>query len=421
MKCTPRAPRLLDVIRNGTKRAQERGGDPQIATQRMPRLHTFIRKHTEEILVEWESFARTLPMAESMDIAALRDHAKEMLMVIALDLETPQSAAQEVAKAGGRSDADEGGLPSTAAQEHGAGRAVSGFTIAQMLSELRALRASVLRLWTRQQPAPVESDLEDMTRFNEAIDQAVAESVTQYHDDIGKTKERFLAILGHDLRNPLGAIMMSASFMLELDELVEPHKNLVTRIGSSAKRMNEMVSDLLDFTRTSLGDHIPIVRAKMDVTRMVEDIVAEVAARYPTRVVTVESKGELRGLWDCARLTQAITNLVGNAVQHGAETSPVAVEARGSANEVVISVRNEGDVIPKERLDAIFEPGARAGSSPTYDGHLGLGLFIVDRIVAAHGGTIGVTSSHADGTTFTVRLPRAVQPAATLSVERPAT
>lgn len=374
----------------------------------MPRLHKFIREHTEEILVEWEAFARTLPRAESMDIAALRDHAREMLLVIALDLETPQSPAQEVAKAGGQSDADQGGLPSTAAQEHGAGRAVSGFTIAQMLSELRALRASVLRLWTRNQPALVESDLEDMTRFNEAIDQAVAESVTQYNEDIAKTKERFLAILGHDLRNPLGAIMMSAAFMLELDELVEPHKNLVTRIGSSAKRMNEMVSDLLDFTRTRLGDDIPIVREKMDAARMLEDVVAEVKARYPRRAVTADTRGELRGMWDCARLTQAITNLVGNAVQHGAKTSPVTVEARGSAHEVVISVRNQGEVIPKESLDAIFEPGVRVGSAPASDdGHLGLGLYIVDRIVAAHGGTIDVTSSHADGTTFTVHLPRA--------------
>ena len=375
----------------------------------MPRLHQFIREHTEEILAEWETFARTLPMAESMDISALRDHAKEMLGVIAHDLETPQTPGEQTDKAEGKSDADESGPPATAAQEHGAARAVSGFTIAQMLSELRALRASVIRLWTKQNPQLAASDLEDMTRFNEAIDQAIAESVTQYSEDIGQSKERFLAILGHDLRNPLGAIIMSASFMLELGELGEPHRNLVSRIGSSARRMNQMVSDLLDFTRTTLGgDGIPIARAEMDVARMVQDVVLEVATRYPKSAVKGETKGELRGQWDCARLTQALTNLVGNAVQHGTEKSPITVAAHGSPDEVVISVRNEGPVIPKEDLDQIFKPGTQAGPDTAHvDEHLGLGLFIVDRIVAAHGGTIDVRSTKEDGTTFTVRLPRA--------------
>lgn len=375
----------------------------------MQRLHEFIREHTEAILSEWETFARTLPMADSMDIAALRDHAKEMLGVIARDLETPQTPGEQTDKAEGKSDAEESGPPATAAQEHGAARAVSGFTIAQMLSELRALRASVIRFWTKDQPQLAASDLEDMTRFNEAIDQAIAESVTQYSKDIGQTKERFLAILGHDLRNPLGAIIMSASFMLELGELGEPHRNLVSRIDSSARRMNQMVSDLLDFTRTRFGgDGIPIARAEMDATRMVQDVVAEVATRYPKRSVKAETNGELRGQWDCARLTQAITNLVGNAVQHGAEKSPITVTAHGSASEVVISVRNEGPIIPKEGLDHIFKPGVQAGSETAHeDGHLGLGLFIVDRIVAAHGGTVDVRSTKEDGTTFTVHLPRA--------------
>ena len=133
------------------------------------RLHQFIREHTEEILVEWEAFARTVQIAESMDIAALRDHAREMLMVIAKDLETPQTAGEQSDKAEGKSDALDQGPPTTAAQEHGAGRAGSGFTIEQMLSELRALRASVIRLWTKRERQLAESDLEDMTRFNEAI------------------------------------------------------------------------------------------------------------------------------------------------------------------------------------------------------------------------------------------------------------
>jgi signal transduction histidine kinase len=375
----------------------------------MRRLPTFLRECTEEILTEWDAFARTLPVAATMDIAALRDHAREMLAVIATDLETPQTAQEQTDKAEGKTDAGETGPPATAAQEHGAARAVSGFSVAEMLSELRALRASVIRLWTRKNPQLVAEDIEDMIRFNEAIDQAIAESVTQHSEQLGQTKDRFLAILGHDLRNPLGAIIMSASFMLELEELGEPHRNLITRIERSARRMNGLVGDLLDYTRVELGGNaIPISPAPMDVTRMVQDVAAEVGTRYPQSTVKVEVGGDLRGEWDCARLTQALTNLVSNAVQHGAEDSPIAVVAHGTSTEVAISVQNEGAAIPKADLDRIFKVGAHAGSDTAHaDEHLGLGLFIVDRIVAAHGGTVDVDSTKEAGTTFTIHLPRA--------------
>ena len=375
----------------------------------MAKLSHFIRDNTEQILVEWETFARGLPMAGSMDIAALRDHAKEMLGVIARDLEVPQTGGEQADKAKGKSDADERGPPTTAAQEHGAARAGSGFTVAQMLSELRALRASVIRLWTKQQREVAVGDLQDMTRFNEAIDQAIAESITQYSEDIGQSKERFLAILGHDLRTPLGAILMSASFMLETGDLAEPHLTLVSRIARSARRMNHMVGDLLDFTRTSFGDDIPIVREEMDARKMIDDVVAEVAASYPNSTLQIESSGDVRGHWDCHRLSQVLTNLIGNAVQHGADKSPIKVAARGATNEVVISVQNEGPVIPKDQVGQIFLAGTKAAPDGARDGqHLGLGLYIVDKIVAAHGGSIDVRSSKKQGTTFSVHLPRLV-------------
>lgn len=372
----------------------------------MSRLHAFVRENLEEILEEWESFARTLPMTESMDVATLRDHAKEMLLVVAADLETPQTAGEASDKSKGKTDARGNANPATAAQEHGAGRAGSGFTVGQMLSELRALRASVLRLWARKQEQFASTDLGDMTRFNEAIDQIIAESVMQYSQGIGESKERFLAILGHDLRNPIGAITMSATFMLETGELPEPHRTLVTRIDRSARRMEQMVNDLLDFTRTRFGDAIPITREEMDAARMVRDVAAEVASRYPTTSINVEAKGEVRGEWDCARLTQALTNLVTNAVQHGAARSRITISAHGTESDAVISVQNMGPVIRSEDLPHLFEAGSN-GSSDSSDGHLGLGLYIVDKIVSAHAGRIDVRSSDAEGTTFTIHLPRA--------------
>ncbi len=372
----------------------------------MPRLHEFIRDHTEQIISEWETFARALPVPVPKDIGTLRDHATEMLKKIARDLEKPETEQEQTDKAKGKADASPTGAPSTPAQAHGASRAASGFTIAQMLSELRALRASVIRLWTKQLRDVNATDLRDMIRFNEAIDQAIAESVTQYTEAIGVSKDRFLAILGHDLRTPLGAILMSASFLLETGEFPEPQRTLVTRIASSARRMGQMVSDLLDFTNTQFGDGIPITRADMDVAQLVRDVVAEVASLYPKTAVQVELTGDLRGQWDGARLTQALTNLINNAVQHGAEDAPVHLAAQGTASEVTISVRNEGSVIPEERLGTLFQAGTQGASARAGDGHLGLGLYIVERIVAAHGGSIDVRSSQTERTTFTIHLPR---------------
>ena len=372
------------------------------------RLSEFIRTDTEAILAEWEKFARSLPMGGEMDIAALRDHAKEMLEVIARDLDTPQTSREQDDKAAGESDATARGTD-TAAQQHGADRAATGFSISQMVSEFRALRASVIRLWTANHAEAGATDLDDMTRFNEAIDQAIAESISRYADDIGQSKERFLAILGHDLQSPLGAIMTSSKFMLEIGELKEPNLTLVQRIDSSSSRMSQMVKDLLDYTRTRFGDSVPIVRADVDLRKLLHEVVAEVASSHPEHTVQIEATGDLRGRWDGDRMGQVLTNLIANAAQHGTEKSPIKVAARGDAKEVRISVQNHGAPISNSQLSNIFQAMKSVnGNGPRDRRHLGLGLYIVEKIVSAHAGTVTVTSSAAEGTTFTVTLPRNV-------------
>jgi signal transduction histidine kinase len=330
-----------------------------------------------------------------------------MLLVIAEDLERPQSDATQDEKARGERDADNL-RRTTAAQEHGAGRADSGFTIGQMVAEFRALRASVTRLWLAEDAGGARTDLKDLIRFNEAIDQAIAESVQRYSQSVGQTQERFLAILSHDLRSPLGAIIMATRFMLDAGGLEEPNRTLVTRASSSARRMNQMVLDLVEFTRTRLDDTIPVVRSAVDGVRLVHDVVVEIAAAYPDSVVQVETSGDLSGLWDADRLTQALTNLVANAVQHGARGEPIRVTAHGVADEVTLSVHNEGPPIPAEQQAAIFQEGHRVGvpTSTPDRRHQGLGLYIVERIVASHGGNVSVRSSAQEGTTFTIHLPR---------------
>ena len=375
------------------------------------RLADFIVAGREAILAEWEAFARTCtPASGAMDIVALRDHANEMLTVIAADLRTPQGDHAQWEKSKGNADADHPGAP-TAAEEHGAGRAESGFTVEQMVSEYRALRASVIRLWTRARGELGPADIDDLTRFNEAIDQSLAESISRYTEDLDHSKETFLAILGHDLRTPLGAVITSARFMLDTQDLKEPTLTLTSRIASSSTRMLQMVGDLLDFTRSRLGGGIPVVRADMSMAKVVHDVADELAAAHPDRTLQVDTRGAQRGEWDCARISQALTNLVGNALEHGSPGSVVRVDVEGDDDEITIAVHNRGAAIPPEQLNGIFNPMkpreagvGTGGGGPA--GHLGLGLYIAERIVNAHHGRIEVESSEERGTTFTIHLPR---------------
>jgi signal transduction histidine kinase len=386
--------------------------DPMVrsATASLPRLGAFIRENTEQILSEWESFARAMPIAQSMDIAALRDHAIAMLEAIATDLETPQAVGEETAKSMGHADAPASG-EDTAAQEHGAGRAVSGFSVEQMVAEFRALRASVIRLWMAQSERVCADDLDDMTRFNEAIDQSIAESIARYETKVSRSKERFIAILGHDLKNPIGSIINATEFMVEIGhekgDLPEPYLGLVTGVGKTSRRMNQMVHDLLDFARTSFGDAIPIVRADMDAGRTIVDVQAEVSAVYPESRIETDLDGDLRGNWDSARLAQALTNLVANAAQHGEPDGIIRIAARGLPTEVVISVTNHGPAIPQAEIGHLFDAMKKSEQLRRVDDrHLGLGLYIVEKIVEAHGGSIAVQSSETTGTVFTIRLGR---------------
>ena len=371
------------------------------------RLADFIAANIEPILAEWVTFAESSgPAAKAMDTVALRDHAAEMLKAIVTDLRTPQSAAQQATKAAGDADSTSS---DTAAEVHGSGRAESGFTIGEMVSEYRALRASVIRLWTKSKGQLTGEDLEDLTRFNEAIDQALAESISRYTYDIDHSREMFVAILGHDLRTPIGTILMGSQHMLEVGGLTEENATLTTRIARSARRMNRMVEDLLDFTRGRLGSGVPITRGDMNLETVVRHAIEEISTACPDVTVQFSATGEMRGQWDAARIGQVVTNLLGNAVQHGTPGSLITVTAQGEAGDVVLRIHNLGIAIPPSELPRLFSPFKRVQpgrAASAESGNLGLGLYIAERIVTAHGGTIGVRSSPEAGTLFTVRLPR---------------
>ena len=372
------------------------------------RLADFIETNAEPILAEWDAFAATLgPVGHSMDKAALRDHAQAMLTTIVKDLRTPQTDAQQDHKGKGQAQGH-AGEPETAAEVHGADRAEDGFTVDEMVSEYRSLRASVLRLWTRSSSTLAADDFEDLVRFNETIDQALAESIRRYALDVAHSKEMFLAILGHDLRTPLGAVTMASQFMLDTGELKEPHASLTARIARASRRMTCMVGDLLDLTRTRLGSGIPIVRKPMDLGREAEHAVEEIRAAHPDSIVQLNASGNTVGNWDSPRIGQVLANLLGNAVQHGAPKMKISLTVRGEATEVVLQVHNYGVPIPPAERAALFDPLKRiaSGGEDAARGGLGLGLYIAERIVTAHGGSIAVESSDSGGTFFTARLPR---------------
>jgi len=290
----------------------------------------------------------------------------------------------------------------------------SGFRVDQLLAEYRALRASVIRLWEKQTSSQLsEIDRGDMTRFNEAIDEALTESVSRFTEKVEEYREQFLAVLGHDLRNPLGAIKMTATFLARSDDLSEKHAKAASRIVNAAERANRIVGDLLDLTRTRLGQGITLEKRPAELGQVCRQVIEELEAFHPDRDLRLTTEGDLRGEWDDGRLAQVVSNLVGNAIQHGDPTKPVTVRARpeeGSQDgPVVLTVHNCGPTIPEDAQKTIFDPLVRSSTGDDYFGQprsLGLGLFIVRELVTAHGGTVAVHSSDADGTTFTVRMPR---------------
>lgn len=368
------------------------------------RLAEFIHRNRELIISEWVTFARSLlAPGRTASTAALRDHAAAILDAIASDMEAYQSAATQSAKSKGRGDLSPLG---GAGKRHAKTRIETGFKIDQVIAEYRALRASVLRLWA--EGAPHEIDPEEVTRFNEAIDETLAESTNRYMQMLDQHRDQFLGILGHDLRNPLGAIIMGASVLSATEGLDDRSVRIASRILSSARRMDRLVGDLLDLTRTRLGTGLPISRAPTDLAQVCRQVVSELRGAHPETPVRFEAKGHLQGEWDSDRLAQVVSNLVGNALQHGAKGRPIVVRARSAGHEALLEVHNEGPPIPKGSLNAIFEPMVRIRAAPedARSKSLGLGLFVAEQIVLAHGGMIAITSTKSGGTTFTVHLPR---------------
>lgn len=237
---------------------------------------------------------------------------------------------------------------------------------------------------------------EEHTRDREALSDARSAA---------ELREQFIAVLGHDLRSPLSSMVAGTSFLLETVEAPQQRK-ILERVQNSGQRMSRLINDVLDFARGRLGGGIPVTPQRIEsVEDVIHPVVAEIAGAHPERTIRVAFQDPGPTCFDPARITQMMTNLVANAVQHSPPGEPVDVLVDAPNGLIRFAVTNQGKPIPAELLPKIFHPYIRGERNQASSG-LGLGLYIVSEIARSHGGCVQVSSTQETGTTFTVTLPR---------------
>lgn len=268
----------------------------------------------------------------------------------------------------------------------------------------QALRAKIEVLLTlfrrgaelRQRERMIAAQHAAILEAQAALEQAAAAN---------RAKDLYMGVLGHDLRNPLGAILMSARLMLMRATLGDEDRESVSRIARNAERMSALIRDILDYTRGQAAGGIPIVPRPTDMGEICASMIEELSLLHAERTIRLEQRGDLRGEWDRERVEQVVSNLLTNALRHGKGDIRITVD--GLPAEVRVHVHNGGAPIPAEQIPTLFQPFRRGSGSRL---GLGLGLYIVSEIMRAHGGSVEVASTAEDGTTFTTCWPRRTGP-----------
>lgn len=274
--------------------------------------------------------------------------------------------------------------PRSAAGTHALHRAHSGYSISNLVSEYRALRSSVLRLWTEAPEWQSESATE-ITRFNEAIDEALAESVSYYADEVKRWRNIFLGVLGHDLRSPLSAIVLTAEMIARM-AVDAPLTAAAQRLIRNGEHMRQLLDKLLLYNRAQIGMGFEIKKAEVDLVRACREELELLQASMPEARIHFQSPASLCGMFDAGHIREALANLVVNAHKYGSRDGEIRVELRAEDTGVELAVVNAGDPISVETFDLMFEPLRRGGAArpEAEPASLGLGLFIVNQ--PDHGG-----------------------------------
>jgi signal transduction histidine kinase len=375
------------------------------------KLSDFIRSRTKEIIQEWENFARTcLPAASMLDDARLRDHVVELIQFIADDMDSSQSSFEQAEKAQGRGPQSGG---DSQAEVHAIMRAGDGFTIDQVMGEFRALRASILRLRTTE--PTTQSDVVEITRFNESIDQVLSESIARHTKILAdalrrasQEKDEFISTLSHELRSPVGAIS-NCSQILNASGMNDPN---VARVADMLSRQTghlvRLLEDLLDVARIS-RERIILKWETADIRKCVQDAVDANAAVLAQNGQVV--KLDMPSLpvmihIDCTRVAQVVSNLVNNAAKYSPPGSRIEVSLTSETSHGVIRVRDNGVGIEPTLLPHMFDAFHENQVPNLARQGLGIGLWLSRQLVEMQGGTITVHSEGAGtGAEFCVRLP----------------
>lgn len=368
-------------------------------------IASFIREHRADLIEDWIRYARQLqPAAGKLSENQLRNSGAEILMAIAANMERRQSEAQQTEKSFGTKSEGDAGFDSISVL-HADDRRTQGFGLNDVVAEFRALRASVLRRWLAFGNIDPES-IQEMMRFNEAIDQALSESVHQYTKKVERARDLFAGVLAHDLRAPL-AVLQNVVEIMQRDDTISPAGLRVSAIVQrSTLRMRTMIDDLLIFTRARMGQIQATNLTSLSMHTLCSSAIEEAQVLYPDASITLNCRGSPLGKWDAGQMGQLLSNLLSNAARYGDGTIGLSIEDQGEWLELTVS--NGGEPLPPSALPTLFDPLTR--STPRPDGRswaagIGLGLFICKSIVCAHQGTIRV-ESNAQRTTFTIRLPR---------------
>jgi phosphoserine phosphatase RsbU/P len=258
-------------------------------------------------------------------------------------------------------------------------------------------------------PADTQSDTTEQEWLLSALaDQAAVALEKTRLDERGRFRDRLIGIVSHDLRGPLNTILLGTSMLLDRDELDASATKTLTRIQAAAERAERMVRDLLDYTQAHLGGGIHVERKPNDLGLIARRVMDEIEVAHPDHDLDLVHEGDnMTAELDADRIAQVIGNLLSNAVTYGIENGRIRLELSGDSAEVSFTVHNTGSTIPADRLVQIFEPMQQVSPGPVRSQRsVGLGLYIVESIVVSHHGTIAVTSTDTEGTTFTVRIPR---------------
>ena len=359
-------------------------------------LRRFLHESLDDILAEWEKEGG-LP---ATGLTARRLHFGQVLRAVADEMNRMSASAATASAAAAATLAED-------APRRAGGGEPSHSHAGQLVDDYASLRASVLRQWRQKHPSPSAADLDELVHFNEAMDRSLAELSATFSPSQSQPNALFLGVLNHELRTLVASILMSGQVLTHRSAPGSPEGKAAQRILRSCEQLRQSLDALSDFTKVRLGAPLDIDRVRDDMGVLCRQALDAFARIDPERKIRLTSDGDLSGDWDVTRLREAVGGLIANAARFASRGSWVTIAVDGhAADEVKVTVHGDGTPIDVETLQTIFDPVARVESeNATYAG-LGLGLFIVRKVVDAHGGNVSVEASAQDGTTFTMVLPR---------------